>query len=125
MKNLSKIMLAVAIMLLLAVSANAQNNSSTNQTADKQIVANSTARNFVDTDNNGVCDNLGTRSGKGQCGDFIDKNKDGVCDNRVNVGNRSGNNGKNGQGNQYRNGKGNQCRNGNGQGNGRGNCCKR
>ena len=125
MKNLSKIVLTAAIMVFFAINVNAQTNETASQAAEKQKAASSTSGNFVDKDNNGVCDNFGTRAGNGRGANFVDKNNDGVCDNRANVGNKSGNQCKNGQGKQYRNGQGNQCRNGNGSGRGRGNCSKR
>lgn len=59
-------------------------------------------QNFVDEDNDGMCDNMGTRPGSGngnQYGgaagqNFVDENNDGVCDN---MGTCLGN----GTGNQY------------------------
>jgi len=113
MKNIGKLLLATAIMMTFAIQANAQSNAAANQPAQKQTAVNSAGRNYVDKDNNGVCDNLGTRSGRGRGTNFVDKNGDGICDNRANVGNK------------YRNGQGNQYRNGQGQGRGQGNCCRR
>lgn len=103
MKNLSKIFLASAITLILTMQANAQNNAQATQTAEKPKSANPVSSNFVDKDNNGVCDNRTTRNGNGRGANFVDKNGDGVCDNRADAGNKC----KNGQGNQNRNG---QCR---------------
>jgi len=103
MKNIGKLFLATALTMIFAVQANAQSNATANQPAQKQAAVNSTGRNFVDKDNNGVCDNLGTRSGSGRGANFVDKNGDGICDNRANAGNKC----RNGQGNQNRNG---QCR---------------
>jgi hypothetical protein len=106
MKNIGKLFMAIAITMFFAVQANAQNTAGTNQSTKKQTAGNSTYGNFVDKDNNGVCDNFGTRAGKGRSANFIDKNNDGICDNRANVGNKSGKPCKNGKGNQYRNGQG-------------------
>ena len=113
MKNIGKLILATAILMIFAVHANAQSNTAANQTDQKQSVANSTGKNYVDKDNNGVCDNIGTRSGNGRGTNFVDKNNDGICDNRATAGNNTGNNCRNGNGNQHRHGQG------------RGNCCKR
>jgi hypothetical protein len=99
--------------MTFAIQANAQSNATTGQPAQKQNAVNSTGRNYVDKDNNGVCDNLGTKSGSGRGANFVDKNGDGICDNRANAGNKC------------RNGQGNQNRNGQGQGRGKGNCCRR
>jgi len=115
MKNIGKLFLATALTMIFAVQANAQSNATANQPAQKQKAVNSASGNFVDKDNNGVCDNFESRSGNGQGANFVDKNGDGICDNRANVGKKAGNNCRNGQGNQYRNG----------QGQGRGNCCRR
>jgi hypothetical protein len=104
-------------MMIFAIQSNAQNTNSANQPAQKQNTVSSSSGNYVDKDNNGVCDNFNTRSGKGHGVNFTDKNNDGICDNRANVGKKSGNN--------CRNGQGNQCRNGQGKGRGNGNCCKR
>lgn len=117
MKNIGKLILATAIMVMFAIQSNAQNTTSANQPAQKQNTVNSASRNFVDKDNNGVCDNFESRSGKGHGANFVDKNGDGICDNRANVGKKSGNQCRNGQGNQYMNGQGH--------GKGHGNCCKR
>ena len=103
MKNIGKLFLATAITMIFALQSNAQNANTANQPAQKQAAANATGRNYVDKDNNGVCDNLGTRSGNGRGANFVDKNGDGICDNRANAGNKC----RNGQGNQNGNG---QCR---------------
>ncbi|MEI8047936.1 MAG: hypothetical protein WCI92_11200 [Bacteroidota bacterium] len=115
MKNIGKLILAAAILMIFAVQANAQSNTTANQPAQKQAVANSSGGNYVDKDNNGVCDNIGTRSGNGRGANFVDKNNDGICDNRATAGKKTGNNCRNGNGNQHRHG----------QGQGRGNCCRR
>ena len=141
MKNIKKLFLATAIMMIFAVQANAQSNATADQPAQKQNTTKSTGgnfvdkdnngicdnfesrqgkgrgSNFVDKDNNGICDNFESRSGKGRGGNFVDKNNDGICDNRDNAGTKSANQCRNGQGNQYRHG--------NGQGRGHGNCCRR
>ncbi len=117
MKNSSKLLLATAIMMLFAFQSNAQDANSAEQPTQKQKVANSASGNFVDKDNNGVCDNFEARQGNGHGKNYVDKNGDGICDNRANFGRKSGNTCKSGQGNQYRHGQGN--------GRGCGKYCKR
>lgn len=117
MKNIGKLFLATAITMIFAVRANAQSSTTTDQVAQKQTAVNATDGNYVDKDNNGVCDNIGNRSGNGRGANFVDKNGDGICDNRSTVGKNSGKNCRNGQGNKNRNG--------NGQGRGPGNCCRK
>ena len=109
MKHIGKLILAMAIMMIFAVQSNAQNANSTNQPAQKQKAVNSTPGNFVDRDNNGVCDNFEARSGNGHGRNFVDKDGDGICDNRANVGKKAGNYCRNGQGNQYRHGQSKGC----------------
>jgi hypothetical protein len=121
MKNIGKLILATAIMMIFAIQSNAQNTNSANQPAKKQNTVSSASGNFIDKDNNGVCDNFESRSGKGYGANFVDKNGDGICDNRANVGKKSGNNCRNGQGYQNRHGQGQ----GHGQGRGCGNCNRR
>lgn len=54
--------------------------------------------NFVDADQNGVCDNYGTYCGNGV--NYVDEDGDGVCDNYETYGgNRCGRNGGNAGGN--------------------------
>ncbi|MEI8049255.1 MAG: hypothetical protein WCI92_17875 [Bacteroidota bacterium] len=115
MKNIGKLILATAILVIFTVQSNAQSNIAANQIDQKQTVTNSTGKNYVDKDNNGVCDNIGTRSGNGRGPNFVDKNNDGICDNRATAGKKTGNNCRSGNGNQNRYG----------QGQGRGNCCRR
>ncbi len=117
MKNIGKLILATAVLILFAVQSNAQNTSSTNQPAQKQNDVNSAPGNFVDKDNNGVCDNFEARATNGHGRNYVDKDGDGICDNHANIGQKSGN--------KCRNGNGNKNRNGQGQGRGRGNCCRR
>lgn len=106
MKNIGKLILAMAIMMIFAFQSNAQNSNSSTQPAQKQKAVNATSGNFVDKDKNGVCDNFEARSGNKQGRNYVDKDGDGVCDNRAKVGATSGNTCRYGQGNQYRNGQG-------------------
>ena len=106
MKNIGKLILATAIIMIFSVQLNAQSTATSNQSAQKQTAAKSTSGNFIDKDNNGVCDNFESRSGNGRGANFVDKNGDGICDNRANAGKKSGNQCRNGQGNQHRHGQG-------------------
>ncbi len=117
MKNIGNFILASVIMMIFAFQSNAQNSSSASQPVQKQKAGNSATGNFVDKDNNGVCDNFESRSGSGRGSNFADKNNDGICDNRANVGKKSGNTCRFGQGNRHRHGQG--------RGQGCGNYCRR
>ena len=117
MKHIGKLILASAIMMIFALQSNAQNANPADQPSPKQNTVNSASGNFVDKDNNGICDNFESRSGTGHGANFVDKNGDGICDKRANAGNKNGNNCRKGQGHHHRYG--------NGQGHGMGNCCRR
>jgi hypothetical protein len=126
MKTLQNLMLITVLLFGFHLSAASQN--STSQTPVKST----TSKNFVDKNNDGICDNLvsGNQNDRGR--NFVDANNDGICDNKEACGNKvkganyvdknndgicdnRGNRGK-GHGNGY-------ChRNGNGRGNG---CCCR
>lgn len=132
MKNIGKLILTTAIIMIFAIQVKSQNTTTQAKPAvQEQTAVTTTPGTFIDKNNNGVCDNFETRSGKGRGGNFVDKdnngicdnfearpanskgpnfvdkNGDGICDNRPNVGKKAGRG--NGQGNQYRNG---QCRGG-------------
>lgn len=40
-----------------------------------------TMGNFVDANNNGICDNHEMKDKAGQCANFVDKDGNGICDN--------------------------------------------
>jgi hypothetical protein len=117
MKHIGKLILATAIIMIFALQSNAQNANPADQPSQKQNTVNSASGNFVDKDNNGICDNFESRSGTGHGANFVDKNGDGICDKRANVGNKNGNNCMKGQGHHHQYSKG--------QGHGMYNCCKR
>ena len=77
-----------------------------------------TPSQFVDKNNNGVCDNRETKMKTGKGVNFVDKNGDGICDNKGTNCKRGGK----GNGNCCGKGNGNgfQHRHGCGQGNGNG-----
>ena len=118
MKNTGKVLLAAAIMIIFTLQLKAQiSDASANQSGKQQNSVYTNPGKFVDKDNNGICDNFETRSGKGKGVNFVDKNGDGICDNRADASNKQGNNCRNGQGNQHRHGQGKGC--------GQGKCCKK
>lgn len=144
MKNIGKVFIAAAILMIFAIPVQSQSNTTLAKQQDQQkSTANPTPGAFVDKDNNGICDNFESRAGnrkganfvdkdgdgicdnfksrsaKGRSSNFVDKDGDSICDNRANAGTLSANNRKNGQGNQYRHGQGQ------GKGRGCGNCCRR
>jgi hypothetical protein len=61
---------------------------------------------FVDKNNDGICDNYQDRKSNANGRNFVDKNNDGICDNNSN---KTKNNNCCGQGRQFRGGNGN-CR---------------
>lgn len=72
--------LILTVALILSYQLNAQNLTST--VADTNIGKQQLPlRNFVDTNNDGICDNWSERSTNGRGHQFVDANKDGVCDN--------------------------------------------
>ncbi len=144
MKNIMKFIFASVIVLGFALQVQSQNTTApVKEQQQKQNKVTSASGNFVDKDNNGICDNFETRSGNGGGANFIDKNGDGICDNiESRSGNRRGVNfvDKNGDGicdnranidktnlNCCRNGQGYKHRNGQRQGKGKGpgKCCRR
>jgi len=93
---------------------------------DNAITAGTAVRgNFVDQNNDGVCDHQGTKGAVNRCSDFVDKDGDGICDNRGKEGNCCKK--AKCQGDQHRHGSGQydaKCSgHGAGKGNGPGNCC--
>jgi hypothetical protein len=116
MENIGKVFLATAIILIFALSVQAQSSSvPAKQQNPQQTATNPAPGSYVDKNNNGVCDNFESRSGNGRGVKFVDKNNDGVCDNRADVGKKPANSCRKGQGNQYRHGQGRGC----------GKCCRR
>ncbi len=139
MKTIGTLISTALFLLIFTTQAQSQNSTAANtkqvQKKDK-TTASVNGRNFVDKDNNGICDNREVRKGKGvnfvdKNGDgicdnagvrnstgkganFVDKDEDGICDRRSDVGKGNANKGKFGKG--YRQGKGK------GQGKG---CCGR
>jgi len=56
----------------------------------KSAGQNYTPGNFIDKDNNGICDNFESRGSKGQGGNFVDADGDGICDRRAGKGYQQG-----------------------------------
>ncbi len=132
MKTIGTLISTALLLLFFTAQAQAQNSTTAGtkqiQQKDKSTVA-VNGRNFVDKDNNGICDNRGatkgkganfvdkdgdgkcdnlaTRKGSGKGANFVDKDGDGKCDNRANVGKGKANKGSYGKGNKQ--GKGNGC----------------
>jgi len=114
MKNFTKIILTAALAVFFTGQLSAQNSST--KTSDNQATEQTTTQaqafgKFIDSNNDGVCDNRETKQGNGVKGaNFVDANGDGVCDHR-------------GEGNR---GNGNpNCRRGQGNGCGKGMGCHR
>jgi hypothetical protein len=71
----------------------------------QNLKTNRKGSNFVDKNKDGICDNIQKIKSNANCPNFVDQNKDGICDNFQN-------NAKN----KMCCGKGIQCRKGNGNG---------
>lgn len=56
-------------------------NSYAQATSEKNPAPKTQQGNFVDADNDGVCDNWQSRPEGGRKQNFVDANNDGVCDN--------------------------------------------
>jgi hypothetical protein len=116
MKNIGKLFLVTAILMIFTIQAQSQTSKSSANQSDPKKTVTSASGTFVDKDNNGVCDNFESKASNRRGPNFVDKNNDGICDNRANVGRKSGNTCRYGQGNQHRHGQGRCC--------GYGNCCR-
>lgn len=104
MKKTGIIIVTAAILMIIAIQVNAQNTVSANQTGQKGI--SSASGNFIDKNNDGVCDKIKMKPGGGRGRNYMDKDGDGICDKRTNDSKKPGNTCKNGQGNQHRGGQG-------------------
>lgn len=111
MKNFRLIVTMMAFFAVLTLSASAQ----TKEVNDAATVAGNATKtwhsNYVDSDNDGVCDNYSTNHKDGHGVNFVDSDNDGVCDNHATHQHRGhgkghGHNHKNGHGYGYGNGHG-------------------
>ena len=125
MKNLKRIAELLFVMMLVAFMAFSQTNriDSNDQTKNSAKISNvNIGPNYVDKNNDGICDNRQNNGNKQLRGkNFVDKNNDGICDNYQN---KKLNNKKccgKGHGNRNSNccgrGNGNGCRHRHGWGN--------
>lgn len=97
MKTLQITFFVSFLLLGLSFTSNAQ-NAKTIKTDQ-----NTSGRNFVDKNKDGICDNVGNRNKNAKGRNFVDKNNDGICDNRGNGNCVGKGNGKGcGYGNQNR-----------------------
>jgi hypothetical protein len=100
----------VAAILLSSISITAQNNSQVAQNDKPETLVkfngNQSARNFIDENNNSICNRFENAKPLGKGPNFIDPDKNGICDHR-----EKGNRGHGrGFGYQHRNGQRNgQC----------------
>jgi hypothetical protein len=98
------------LMMIFPNYLSAQNQTGNDQKAKQENVSTAKdtfqGKNFIDENNNGVCDRFENAKPLGKGPNFIDSDKNGICDNRE-KGNRG--NGR-GYGYQHRNGQRNgQC----------------
>jgi hypothetical protein len=122
-----KLTTGILIMLMIAstmvFSQTKEPVKTQNDNQEKTTLVN-TGRNFVDQNNDGICDNRQNNQSKQVQGrNFVDKNNDGICDNNPN-GNPNCKNGKGNQ-NNCRVKNNNCCGNGNGYRHGQSNGCRK
>jgi len=84
MRPLSGTLFVTVIFTFFTLQGFTQNNSSAD-VQKKEISTTATQGNFVDKNNNGVCDNFEARHANGKGANFVDKDGDGKCDNRQNA----------------------------------------
>ena len=84
MRSLSGILIATAVFAFMTVNGFAQNTSSTSE-QKKETSTVTSQGNFIDKNNNGICDNFEARNGQGRGSGFTDKDGDGICDHRQDV----------------------------------------
>jgi hypothetical protein len=113
MKNLTKMALIAAAVLLFASQGISQIASTTVPETKGQKKENAGSTSFRDTNKNGICDNFEARKAGKTGKNFVDKDGDGKCDNM----------GKNGKGNGNCCGAGPGCGQGAGKGKGNGGYC--
>jgi hypothetical protein len=94
---MKKILLTIALAGLFFAG-----NSYAQETTEKTSALKVQQGNFVDANNDGVCDNWQSRPEGGRKLNFVDKNNDGICDNVSERGGkgkgfRNGNKGRNQQ----------------------------
>jgi hypothetical protein len=83
MKKIFGILMIAAIIGSASLLANEQNDKSSLNT-NKNINSQSfKGPNFIDKNNNDICDNRNTNS-RSHYSHFVDNNNDGICDNRNN-----------------------------------------
>ena len=122
---MKKIILLAVVLFAFTLTSNnllAQIQENTKKVTVNTEQTTVTPGQFVDKNNNGICDNRENKLKTGKGANFVDKNGDGVCDNKGTNCKRGGK----GNGNCCRKGNGNgfQHRNGCGKGNSNGNGCR-
>ncbi len=80
MKTIIKLLLTATVTSVMFIQVQAQ-SADKSQNTDKPGTA-ARGANFVDQNNDGVCDNFAAGNQRGRGANFVDKNNDGVCDNR-------------------------------------------
>ena len=110
MKSLKRVTLVMIFLSLIISQGNSQNTAVSDAKQDagiSQSTVNPVPGNFVDKNNDGVCDHYQARMKKGHGPNFVDKNGNGICDTRGTTGNLKRNRTCCGQGFQHRHRHGN------------------
>jgi hypothetical protein len=89
-ETISKTLTTAFFIAFIVSTLSAQNNTS--EKGSKTIIPSATANRgqFVDNNENGICDNFEARVQGGKVSNFVDKNGDGICDNRGMIGRGNG-----------------------------------
>jgi len=103
---MKRLILIISVIVGMTIASNAQSTTSTKNEKSKTEVSTTKKAettnikgNFVDKNNDGVCDNHQMKGKNKDCQNFVDANNDGICDNHKAKGNccgkgHSNNNGK-------------------------------
>ena len=81
---MKKVILATFLLFVVSIMSNnlfAQVKEDVTKQNVKPVV-NTNNSNFVDKNNNGICDNYESKVKTGKCSNFVDKDGDGICDNK-------------------------------------------
>jgi hypothetical protein len=79
MKNYFKGTLVLTLTLFFFSQGFGQ--TATNSNSDSKTAVSTVQCKFVDSNNNGICDNHEMKGTASQCANFVDKDGNGICDN--------------------------------------------
>jgi len=80
MKTILKILFVATLTVFFINQGYSQTTAKS--ASDNATTGTTVQGNFVDKNNDGVCDNIAAKGNTGRCANFVDKDGNGVCDNR-------------------------------------------